>query len=192
MQSEHDLKPLITRALGAIEAERTLAFQAPDLEILGATAQQLMNMTPPSIGACVLMSAAWALHLREKYEMPAVAVAGDLRIAGKWVFRATDPLPEFRQTGQVIKMTWKGHCWVEVGGYICDASIFRTVYRMTPDNVARQFFEGTFGAGRGAFLIKQDQMPDGLRYRRRAVLNQNQMVGFFDSLRYVIEGGKPN
>jgi len=193
MPPENDLKPLITRALGAAEAERAVAYDNPDLQVLATTAQQLMEMTPITPGACVLMSAAWALHLRDKYNMPAVAVAGDLKVAGRWVFRATDVLPEFRGagTGKVIRMSWRGHCWVEVGGLLCDVSIFRTVYNLTPDNIARQYFEDRFGVGRGVFMVRFHELPEGLKYRRRAVLSGNQMEGFFDSLRYMIEGEPP-
>jgi hypothetical protein len=45
MPLEHDLKPLITRAMGAAEAELALAFENPDLKVLGSTAQQLMEMS---------------------------------------------------------------------------------------------------------------------------------------------------
>jgi hypothetical protein len=192
MPSEHHLRLLITRALGVAEAERTLAYQITDLDVLQTTAQQLMGMTPSNAGACLLLSAAWALHLRDRYNIPAVAVAGDLKVAGRWMFRTTDPLPEVRKPGPAIEMSWKGHCWVEVGGYICDASIFRTIYKLPADDLARQFIEGLFGTDRGAFLIKEADLPAGLKYRRSAVLNKSQMIGFFESLRYVIEGARPN
>lgn len=191
MSSENDLRPLVTRAMGLSEAERALAYSNPDVQVLGSTARQLMEMTPITPGACVLMSAAWALHLRDKYDMPAVAVTGDLKVGGRWVFRAPEALPEFRKSGQVISMSWRGHCWVEVGGLLCDISIFRTVYNLAASNATRQFFENMFGIGRGALIVRADELPDGLKYRRRAVMNVNQMAGCFEGLRHMIEGEGP-
>ena len=191
MSPENELKSLVTRALGAKEAERTLAYQLPDLTVLENTAQQLLRMTPPNAEASVLMSAAWALHLRDKYDMPAVAVAGDLKVADRWIFRATDALPAFPKAGQASKSGWRGHCWVEVGGMVCDVSILRTVCSLPPDNASRQFFEGLFGTAGGALILKSSEMPAGLKYRRRAILGDGQMSGFFESLRFAIEGERP-
>ena len=188
MPVESDLKSLITRALGAAEAERALTFEVSDLTVLRTTAEQLMRMTPPDSGNCVLMSAAWALHLRDRYNLPAVAITGDLKAGNHWGFRASNDLPEPKQTGSMIPLGWRGHCWVEVAGLICDISIFRTVYRQPLNSDTRKFFERHFGTDRGAFIGRPDEMPDGLQYRRRAVLTASQMVGFFEGFRVAIEG----
>jgi hypothetical protein len=188
MPLENDLKFLVTRALGAAEADRVLAYQLSDLATLHLTAEQLLRMAPESAGASVLMGAAWALHLRDKYNLPAVTVVGDLKAAGRWLFRTTDALPDLRNSGPVRPMNWRGHCWVEVGGMICDVAIIRTIESLAPDDEARLLFQRLFEDGRSAFIAKADELPEGLQYRRRAVLSRSQMIGFFENLRYRIEG----
>ena len=184
-----DLKRLITRAMGEEEAQRAAAFEVSDVNVLSETAQELMRMLEPTPGACVMMSAAWAQHLRTAYNIPAVAVAGDLKIAGRWAFRMNRPLPDFKPGHGAIRMSWKGHCWMEIGGWICDVSIFRTAYSMSMASPTRQYIEKTFGLGRGACLIRADQLPEGLKYRRQAVLTLNQLIGFTESLGHLIEHG---
>ncbi|MDZ4077620.1 MULTISPECIES: hypothetical protein [Hydrocarboniphaga] len=187
---DQELNGLIVRALGATAANQFDAFRLTDTRPLAASARELMGNIEPMPGACALLSATWALYLRDRFNIPAVVVAGDLKVAGQWVFRGTSALPPMGNTGAIIRGSWKGHCWIEIDNLIGDLSLFRTAYSRPPESVLRQFVESTFGHGRGAFLAPTDEVPQGLRYRRRFVLTLRQMEGFLNGQEHLMKASR--
>lgn len=125
-----ELHGLIARALGASDAERFVRFQLKDVGVLTQTARSLLSLVAPMPGACLMLSASWALFLREKHAIPAVAVAGDLKVRDEWIFRGTDALPSTGRNENVVRGKWRGHCWIEVSDFVGDLSLFRTAYAL--------------------------------------------------------------
>lgn len=186
---DKDLLALIARALGADQLRAHGDYRLPDTTVLAESAQSLMRAVEPIPGACLHLSATWALHLRDVRGIPAVAVAGDLKVADRWVFRGAAALPKTAASGQVIRSSWKGHCWMEIDGLLCDLSIFRTAYALSPESDFRRFIEGTFGNGRGALICRPADLPVGLRYRRQFVLSEREMVALARGQEYMIKHG---
>ena len=188
-----ELQQLVARARGVKEATWCTAFRVGDINIVASAINEILENFEPRPGACVMMSAMLEALLRDRHGMPAVCVAGDLNILGKWVFRGNERLPAFdtRPTPgrprRVTELNWKGHCWVEVGGLIVEVSLLRTSRVLLPHSTLRQFVDANFGPRRAAFATPIDDLPPGLRYRRQFVLTDNQVNGFVSGEIYRIE-----
>lgn len=193
MGLEQKLQQLIVRAYGAEEARRYANYRLHNVQIIGQTATDLMNLIEPREGACTLLSASWVAYLRDKYNIPAVAVAGDLWIDGAWIYRCGGTLPTATKRKAsdgkptVQHLRWNGHCWMEIDGLIADLSIFRTAYSRPPGSHLRTYIENTFGCGRGAFACPVLDLPQGMKYRRRFVLADEQINAQIAAQAYLLK-----
>ena len=182
-----ELKSLIARSFGKTEAEAFFNYQLKSLKPLADSARQLMREVPPFSGACVMISSSWVSFLREEYSIPAVVVAGDLKISGKPLFKYKEKLPIPANSNKVSAVKWDGHCWIEIDGLIGDLSIFRTAYSLASPNILTDFITSKFGLGRGALVSSKEQLPPGMQYVPRYVLNDNQVECFTASLAYYVD-----
>jgi hypothetical protein len=183
------IKQLISRSRGIKESERFEEFILETPEILGETAQRLMSDIPPSFGACAMVSAAWAKYLNEDYGVPAIVVAGDLKISGRTVFKCKKNLPDPTKSGDIISDSWDGHCWIEIGGWIADLSIFRTAYQIQGASHLKEFIISNFGIGKGALICGKTDLPPSMKYIPKFVLKDNQIDSLAYGLSYQIENG---
>ena len=181
------LKHLITMGRGVSEAEAYESYILNNPQLLAATARELMAAIPPTFGACAMMSATWAGFLKDRYSIPAIVVAGDLAISGTRIFKCTKNLPDVEKSGRLVTGNWDGHCWIEIDGFIGDLSIFRTAYAVNGPSILKDFVILNFGYGRGAMLSPHEQVPEGMQYIPRFVLNDNQMNGLIAGMRYQLE-----
>ncbi|MGL0940486.1 hypothetical protein [Vibrio vulnificus] len=184
------IKQLVARHRGADEASGFSSFELSSPQPLIESAKKVLSIVPPSMGACAPLSAAWAQTLRDDYGIPAIVVAGDLKILGKRIFKCKKNLPEAGANGQIINQKWDGHCWIEIDGFVGDLSIFRTAYSLSHPSVLKQFIESTFGSGRGAFLAPYQDIPNGMKYEAKYVLNDRQLAGLLGGLSYQLETGQ--
>ena len=190
MSNRHKtLRQLIARSRGVKDANEFFQFELEDLSALGESARSLMSEVPPAFGACVMLSSSWAGYLRERHGIPAIAVAGDVRIEGSRIFKYKQRLPEAGAKGKVVRKVWSGHCWIEVNGFLGDISIFRTAYAIDRPSVLKEFVLRHFGPGRGAFVSRVDDLPPGMQYTPKEVLNDRQVDMFIRSLGWQLENG---
>ena len=186
MRSE-TLAKLIARDRGSDESNVYSNFILESPQIVIDTARELLKHTPHSFGACAMLSAAWAALLRDRYEIPAVAVAGNLVIRGRKIFECTQNVPESTdsQSGDIEE--WNGHCWLEVHGYLGDASIFRTAYAIQRPSVLKEFIIDNFGAGRGVLLSPEHELTSlGMLYEPKYVLCESRVNGLIAGLRHLV------
>jgi len=181
------LKQLISRARGISEAEKFFSFRLEAPQVLVETAHEILSQTPPLFGACAQLNASWAGLLKEYYSIPAIVVAGDLKISGKNVFKCTKKLSEAGKSGKVTTGHWDGHCWIEIDGYIGDLSIFRSAYAETAPSVLHSFIVSKFGYGRGGFICRNTELPDGMQYVPKFVLKDNQINSFTAGMAYLLQ-----
>jgi hypothetical protein len=182
------LKQLILRARGISEAEKYFAYTLENPQILVETARELMQITSPTAGFCTFLSASWAGFLQERYSIPAIVVAaGDLKIKGSTIFRCKKNLPEASKSGKTIAGKWDGHCWIQVDNFIGDLSIFRTAYSLTQPNILTDYIISNFGMGRGAMLGRNNELPEGMQYIPKFVLNDNQVNGLINGMGHILE-----
>jgi hypothetical protein len=180
------LRALIARDRGEEDAQRYERYQATDFSLVGNLGQELLAHTPVLHGACAAMSAAWVALLRDRHDVPAVAVAGDLIIEGFSIFVADRNVP---QSTDLADMTpWDGHCWMEIDGHVGDASIFRTVRTINRPSRLRDFIERQFGLQRGLMLAEHaDLTRAGMSYVPKYVLTETQINALLAGLKHQIE-----
>ncbi|WP_086543639.1 hypothetical protein [Algoriphagus antarcticus] len=73
------------------------------------------------------------------------------------MFVCTNPLPD-PEFGNVENKVWDGHCWLEFGGLVADASFFRTIYFGDIPSQLRKDVVEKFGEGRGSLIGALQQM----------------------------------
>lgn len=181
------VRQLITRYRGLSAADEYFSYRLENLDVLASTAKKFMSIIPPSFGECAQMSASWAGYLQDKHSIPAIVVAGDLKISGKKVFKCTKNLPDAKKTQKFITGKWNGHCWIEIDGYIGDLSIFRTAYAINGSSVLKDFIISNFGFGRGAMLSPYQDLPEGMQYKPKFILKDNQINALIAGMSYKIE-----
>jgi hypothetical protein len=170
---------LIRRDRSANDAQCFHAFEWTDdsRNAFAATGKDALRIVAPSFGQCAMISAVWAVLLRDQNKLPAVAVAGDLILKGKSVFTCDRNVPTSTESAGE---QWDGHCWVELGDAVGDASLFRTAARVTTPSRLKGFVERTFpGRTTGALAIGRDEAlaQYGLDYVPKFVLTEAQLAG---------------
>lgn len=178
---EHHVRELIIRDIvqrdispEAYDEYSSYTLSSPDelAEIVTTTLASI----PPAFGTCVMMSAGLVAALRA-HSIPAIAVLGDLVVEDIAVFKCSENLPSPSYEGEVINANWDGHCWVEIAGMICDISVFRSAYTTQGSSLLKKFVIEQFGTGKGALLSYPDQLPRGMKFNPKHVLNDPQ-IGF--------------
>ncbi|MBN1602165.1 MAG: hypothetical protein JW915_11180 [Chitinispirillaceae bacterium] len=177
MRSE-EIKNLVIEYRGIDEYQKYANYRMDDFDLIMNTYKEMMSQVPPRVGDCAHISAAFAQELKEKDSIPAIVVAGDFKLNGQQVFTCKGNIPETpanEMNEGLINSVWEGHCWVEIDDCICDISIFRTAYSLPPTNFLNSFITNNFGKGRGAFAADANDLPNGMQYIPKYVLNDNQI-----------------
>lgn len=180
------LLSLIARDRSTADAERFRHYRLVDPTPVMEFGRQLLDNTPVLHGACAGMSAMWAAGLTDRYNIPAVVVAGDLIINGRPAFLSQCNLPD--GTEQVDSGTWNGHCWVQADDMICDASIFRTARTRPDGSHLKAFIDEHFGLHRGLMVCSATELArGGMHYVPKYVLNETQITGLIRGLHHQIK-----
>lgn len=170
MRAPAALIELIQRSYGNAEAERHRAYvpSREHLELAAAAGTEILKRTSVAPGACTYMSAMWAAMLRDNLKVPAFCVAGDLCILDRMAFGSTDP--EVAMQLGSSNDAWEGHCWLALGDYLGDISVFRTAYAAPEGSNLRAVVTEQFGPNRGLYLGRShDALQEGLDYRPKHV-----------------------
>jgi len=184
------LRKLIAQYRGEEDATEFQQFRAQNLAPIENTGKELLDHTPVFHGACAPMSAAWAALLRDRYNIPAVAVAGNLVMEGATVFLCDRNIPDSTDSPDIVP--WDGHCWMEVGGYVGDASIFRTARTMHSRSKLRDFVERRFGLQRGLMLASRENLSRiDMVYAPKYVLTETQINALLNGLRLQVQRAYP-
>lgn len=175
MSHHRTLTQLIARYRGVDDSKEFSSFELSDNQPLLEIARDILTKIPPSFGSCAILSAVWAARLRDDYKMPAMAVAGDLKINKTRVFKCKRNIP-VPKGNAVLQLQWDGHCWVEIDKYICDLSIFRTAYAINRPSVLKDYIINQFGQGRGALISPFVELKsNGMEYVPKYVLTETQL-----------------
>jgi hypothetical protein len=73
---------------------------------------------------------------------------------------------------------WDGHCWIALGPYVGDASLFRTAYGLQEDSNLRSAVLDEFGPGRGLLLMPwAEAAKAGFEYIPKYVATEVELTG---------------
>ena len=177
MNSNLILPELIEVSYGAAEKSRFLAFDATKLHLEQAAeaGTEILRRSKSLPGACTYLTATWAAMLRDNLDLLAYCVAGDLYVRGRMAFGSTDPniTPSLGESSDA----WDGHCWLALGRYVGDISVFRTAYAQPQGSNLRQAVMDEFGPGRGLFLMRwSDALTTGFDYRPKYVARESEIT----------------
>lgn len=183
------LYPLISQYRGQTEANSYINYNINNINIVGKAIQDCLASVPPSFGACTMLSSYLAGYLKDDFGIPAIVLAGDLEINGTTVFHCKENLPAFDKPGEITSAIWEGHSWVEIDNYIIDISIFRSAYSIDRPSILKSYIIETFGNGRGAILSPVNELPHGMNYIPKYILNDTQINGLVASLAHKLKHG---
>lgn len=122
--------------------------------------------------------------LRDNLGLPAYCVAGDLYVRGRMAFGSADPNVT-RCLGESSD-AWDGHCWLALGHYVGDISVFRTAYAQPQGSNLRQAVLDVFGLRRGLLLMHwSDALTTGFDYRPKYVVRESEITALIKGARAV-------
>ncbi len=159
----------------AARAFRAYAPGAVEKDHLASVGGTVLRDFLPLPGACTLLSAVYATRLRSVIDGPVHVVAGDLSADGVRVFGNGQPIDRaiFSQTN----LSWDGHVWVMLGGYVADVSLFRTARSKGSPPALAALVSREFGPHTGLVVVKWRDAPlSGLAYSPRYVLTDEQIA----------------
>lgn len=181
-----DLSRLIESSYDMAEKTRFLSFEAAHSHLRQAAevGSEILGRSPVTPGACTYLTAVWVAALRDKFSFPAYCVAGDLCVRGRMAFGSTNP--DVAQCFGVSCAAWDGHCWLVLGQYIGDISVFRTAYAQPHGSNLRQAVLAEFGPGRGLFLLRNsDGLVAGFEYRPKYVVREAEITALISGARAI-------
>ncbi|TKC06537.1 hypothetical protein FA048_15100 [Pedobacter polaris] len=184
MERVLELKSVLLDNYTINEVERFLSYQLTVQErnlILETLEAALINV-PNKAFACTQISAAWAAMIQDHSRIPVAVVCGDLAYRDTKLFVCHSPIP-ILTTDEIFIQEWDGHCWLELGGMIADASIFRTIYQGRVSKTIKNQIIEQFGEGKGALIATPEQMSiNNFTYSPKYTLNDIQINGILRGL----------
>lgn len=187
MGHQETILELIRRDRGKSDADLFQQFRLSDTQPITDTVSEMLGHLPVMFGACAQTSAAWAALLRDRHNIPAVTVVGDLIIEGTSVFPCDRNIPDPANSSESDWAAWNGHCWIEIDGYVGDMSIFRTAKKIERPSVLKAFIERHFGPKRGAILVNHSELAAmGMYYVPKYVLTEDQINALINVMRHQV------
>jgi hypothetical protein len=124
----------------------------------------------------------WVAKLRDELNAPAFCVAGHLYARGRMAFGSADP--EVAKQLAASRENWDGHCWIMLGGYLGDISIFRSAYAAPEGSNLRAVVIEKFGYNRGLFLKQWSEVGQwDLEYCPKHVATETEITGLINGAR---------
>jgi hypothetical protein len=153
------LRRVLLQNFSTAETERHLEYLLTneEIEFIKLTATEVLINMPQTAFNCTQISAIWAAIIQDHSTIPVSVICGDLQFMDRKVFACNGPLPD-PDLGNFENMIWDGHCWLEFGGLIADASFFRTIYFGDIPSQLRINVIEKFGEGRGSLIGDSQQM----------------------------------
>lgn len=171
------LKTALSQNLGDEQINHFLSYELnkEDIAFIQETVNDVLSNMEPKAFNCTQIAAIWAAIIIDHSNIPVSVVCGDLHYQGKRLFVCKEPLPSAEQ-GDDIKGEWDGHCWLEFGGYIADASFFRTIYYGNIPPHLKEVVIRQFGERRGSIIATAEQMQiNGFDFIPKYTLSEIQI-----------------
>ncbi len=165
-----------SRGPGAASSFQAFKITEADKAQMAEVGCNLLKVFPKRPGACIVMSALYALGIRKAApHVPTYVIAGDLFVGESRVFGDdSDVNGEVRFSHS--HPSWDGHAWLVAGDFLADVSIFRTAYSPKSPPLLAAHVTKEFGTGRGLFISPIETTgQSGLVYVPKYVLTEEQL-----------------
>lgn len=185
-----ELTDLIVRSHSQAAADSYRAYIPTEahLAVLAETGKDVLVHFPPMPAACAMMSALYAARMQMQSDAPVFVVAGVLSIGSMCVFGNDADTRDWGSAFNESNPSWDGHCWVMLGDYIADISIFRTAYSQHSPPVLAEHVAKQFGTGRGLLICKTAESRRlGFLYKPQCVLTEGQITALMNGARPLFE-----
>lgn len=178
------VKALIKDSYSDKDADLALEFQFSQnaVDLLKESGLEVLRRIPSKAGACAQMTAMWTAFVRDNSDYPIHAVAGSLSIDNFNFFFEHSSKDDISLAFRENNMDWDGHCWIMLGNYIGDASIFRTAYQGL-NSTLKNCITSRFGTGRGLLIDSIDGLKkNGIVYNPRYILTDSEITGLIKGM----------
>jgi hypothetical protein len=178
----------LSHSQAAADSYRAYIPTEAHLGVLAETGKDVLVHFPPMPAACAMMSALYAARMQMQSDAPVFVVAGVLSIGSTCVFGNDADTRDWRSAFNESNPSWDGHCWVMLGDYIADISIFRTAYSQHSPPLLAEHVAKHFGTGRGLLICKTAESSGlGFLYQPQCVLTEGQITGLMNGARSLFE-----
>jgi hypothetical protein len=184
MFRDQDLAAVLAQNLDQEQVVNFLSYQLTedDIAFIQSSVKDVLRNMPKKAFNCTQISAIWTAIITDHSKIPVSAICGDLHYNSKKIFVCNEPLPT-GEDGTDIIGEWDGHCWLEFGGLIADASFFRTIYYGNVPKILKEMVISQFGEGRGSIIATPEQMKqNGLEFIPKYSLSERQINGIVQGI----------
>lgn len=131
-----------------------------DKSTIVISADVTVEKMKPVHGGCLYYSSMYSALVGDHTNLKPRLVIGSLIVSGETVFRHT-PLKNLLDSGSDIISQWDGHAWVEISDFVCDLSIFQTIYSAQTPKKIKGIFEDLFSPDK-KYIIGQKSKLEGI------------------------------
>ncbi|EDM37031.1 hypothetical protein PBAL39_04513 [Pedobacter sp. BAL39] len=184
MSRDQNLTAVLAQNLEHAQIANFLSYQLTedDMAFIQAAVKDVLRNMPQRAFNCTQISAIWAAIIADHSKIPISVICGDLQYNSKKIFVCNEPLPT-AEDGTDIIGEWDGHCWLEFGGFIADASFFRTIYYGNVPETLKEMVVNQFGEGRGSIIATPEQMQqNGFEFIPKYSLSERQINGIIQGI----------
>jgi hypothetical protein len=182
--NQEKIKDLIKDSYSDKDADLAMEFQFSQaaVDLLKDSGLNVLSRIPSKPGACAQMTAMWTALVRDNSDYPIHAVAGSLSIDNFNFFFEHSSKDDIKLAFRENDMDWDGHCWITLGNYIGDASIFRTAYQGL-NSTLKNCITSRFGTGRGLLIASIDNLKKmGIVYNPEYILTDPEITGLIKGI----------
>jgi hypothetical protein len=173
----------------AARAFKSYEMSEADGAVLSRCAVDLLKLFPPGADASASLSAALAVSLERRSEMPVQVVAGTLAVEGTPVFGNRMPF-DGKAVFAAPGADWNGHVWAMIGPYVVDISLFRAAYSRQGPALLSRHVDLTFGPGKALYVdLWRRTARRGLSYEPHYVLGPDEVTRLMGEAYHAIQQG---
>jgi hypothetical protein len=187
------LGKVLKESLNAEGIKRFIRYKLTndDKRFIVETALEVLKNCPPLAFNCAAMSSIWSAIIKDNSSIPVSVIAGNLSWMNKKIFSCNRNIP-FSNNPITINEVWDGHCWLELGGFIADISLGRTVKYGNVPNDFRNNLKELFGVNFGLICAEPDTLGlKGLNYTPSYSLTDQQINGLINGFQHDLNTVSP-
>lgn len=156
-----------------------------DLSFIKHVLTHVLQNVEPRPFDCALLSAMITAAIQDNSNIPVALIGGDFKYKDLSIFKqGAENLNTEALNKNIINGKFDGHFWVEIGEFIIDASIFRSLYSSHLPEMLREEIKTRFDGRQGCIFATHSDLIEqtNFEYIPRYSLSENTING-------IIKGG---